>query len=84
MNRNLNEAIFGIGKVDALMSAIESCCLDIEVAPEERGKSELLGYLFYVLWDEIKKLSGDLERLCEDCQIVDVIYAANESRRKAP
>ena len=84
MNRNLNEAVFSVGKVDALMSAIENCCLDIEAVPEEREKSALLGYLFYVLWDEIRKLSGDLERLCEDCQIVDVIYAAKESRRKAP
>lgn len=84
MNRNLNEAVFSVGKVDALMSAIENCCLDIEAVPEEREKSELLGYLFYVLWDEIRKLSGNLERLCEDCQIVDVIYAAKESRRKAP
>ena len=84
MNRNLNEAVFSVGKVDALMSAIENCCLDIEAVPEERENSELLGYLFYVLWDEIRKLSGDLERLCEDCQIVDVIYAAKESRRKAP
>ncbi len=84
MNRNLNEAVFSVGKVDALMSAIESCCLDIEAVPEEREKSELLGYLFYVLWDEIRKLSGDLERLCEDCQIVDVIYAAKENGRKVP
>ncbi len=84
MNRNLNEAVFSVGKVDALMSAIENCCLDIEAVPEEREKSELLGYLFYVLWDEIRKLSGDLERLCEDCQIVDVIYAAKENGRKAP
>ena len=84
MNRNLNEAVFSVGKVDALMSAIENCCLDIEAVPEEREKSELLGYLFYVLWDEIRKLSGDLERLCEACQIVDGIYAAKESRRKAP
>ena len=36
MNRNLDKAIFDIGKVDALMRSMERLCLDFEVPPEEQ------------------------------------------------
>ena len=34
MNKHLDKAIFGIGKVDALMHSIEQLYLDFEVMPE--------------------------------------------------
>ncbi len=38
MNKHLDKAIFGIGKVDALMHSIEQLYLDFEVMPEEQER----------------------------------------------
>ena len=37
MNRNLNEAIFDIAKVEAIMFAFENTYLELDVAPADRG-----------------------------------------------
>ena len=68
MNRNLNEAIFDIAKVD--------------VAPADRARADMATDAFYALWDAIRKVSDDLDRLAGDCRVVDAIYAVNDVRRR--
>lgn len=82
MNRHLDEAIFNIGKVDALMYSIEQLYLDFEVMPEEQEKLDRGTYAFYALWDEIRKVADELELLSGDCRVVDAIYAANEAQMR--
>lgn len=82
MNRNLEKAVFDIEKVEALMYAIESSFLGIEVMPEEREKADKAIYAFYALWDSIKIVAKDIDRLAGDEKVVDAIYAANDVSRK--
>lgn len=37
---------------------------------------------FYAIWDAIRKVSDDLDRLAGDCRVVDAIYAVNDVRRR--
>ena len=39
--------------------------------------------MFQSLWNLVKKTRGELEKVSEDCRVVDVIYAVNDVRRKA-
>ena len=39
-------------------------------------------YTFYAIWDEIRMVSDDLERLAGDARVVDAIYAANDVRKR--
>lgn len=82
MNKHLNEAIFDIAKVDALMYSIEKAYLDLEVMPQERERMDRGAYAFYALWDAIRKVADDLEMLSGDCRVVDAIYAVNNVRRQ--
>lgn len=80
MNRNLQKALFDIGKVDAVMYAIERTYID---APEDDQEARnRAAYAFYALWDSIKALSEDLDRLAADGQVVDAAYAVREARRQ--
>ncbi len=45
MNKHLDKAIFGIGKVDALMHSIEQLYLDFEVMPEEQERLNRGGHM---------------------------------------
>ena len=66
MNRNLNGAIFELGKADALMHSIENLYLDFDFLPEEKEKAERGAYVFYAAWDAIKKASDCIEEYCGD------------------
>ena len=79
MNRNLNEAIFDIAKVEAIMFAFENTYLE---APADRARADMATDAFYALWDAIRKVSDDLDRLAGDCRVVDAIYAVNDVRRR--
>ena len=81
MNKHLDKAIFGIGKVDALMHSIEQLYLDFEVMPEEQERLNRGTYAFYVLWDEIRggRRTGSA---FGDCRVVDAIYAANDMKKR--
>lgn len=68
MNKHLDKAIFGIGKVDALMHSIEQLYLDFEVMPEEQERLNRGTYAFYVLWDEIREVADELDLLSGDCR----------------
>jgi len=83
MHKDLNEAIFGIGKVEALMHSIESCYLDFDIMPEERERADRGVYAFYALWDAIRAVGDSLEKLAEDQKVVDAIYAVNDVRRQS-
>lgn len=80
MNKYLDEAIFDIAKVDAIMYSIEKAYLDFGVLPNERERMDRGVYTFYALWDAIHKVADDLERLSGDCRVVDAIYAARDIR----
>lgn len=82
MNRHLEEAIFGIGKVEALLRVIEDGYLDYEVEPEEQERADRGGYLFYALRDEVRLVAEELEQLSGDALVVDAIYAVNDVRRQ--
>ena len=82
MNRNLNEAIFDIAKVEAVMFAFENTYLELDVAPADRARADMATDAFYALWDAIRKVSDDLDRLAGDCRVVDAIYAVNDVRRR--
>ena len=69
MNRNLNEAIFDIAKVEAIMFAFENTYLELDVAPADRARADMATDAFYALWDAIRKVS-------------DAIYAVNDVRRR--
>lgn len=77
MNRNLQEAIFNLGKVQTLMESIERLYLDLEVVPEDEDKADRGVFAFYALWDEIKNLETSLDRLSGDESVLDAIYAIN-------
>lgn len=82
MNRNLQEAIFNLGKVQTLMESIERLYLDLEVVPEDEDKADRGVFTFYALWDEIKNLERSLNRLADDEGVVDAIYAVNDVLRR--
>ncbi len=77
MNRNLEKAILDVGKVEALMRAIEGTYLDLPVEPEGE---ELLNdgvFAFYALWDMIHMVGEDLNRISGDLRVIDVIEAVH-------
>lgn len=81
MNKNLEKAIYDIQKADALMFAIETAYLNIDVAPGELEKANRAANAFYALWDVIKTAADDLDRLADDQTVVDAIYAVNDVKR---
>lgn len=82
MNVNLNKAIFGICEADALMYAIERSFLDLDVMPDEAERMGRGTHAFYALWNIIKGVADDLNKLQGDELVVDAIYAAGEVRRR--
>ena len=50
MNRNLNEAIFDIAKVEAIMFAFENTYLELDVAPADRARADMATDAFYAIW----------------------------------
>lgn len=78
MNKNLNDAMFELGKADALMASIEALYMDFDILPEEKEKAERGAYTFYSLWDAVKKATECLDKYTAECRIVDVISAVRE------
>ena len=58
MNRNLNEAIFDIAKVEAIMFAFENTYLELDVAPADRARADMATDAFYAIWDAIRKVTS--------------------------
>lgn len=83
MNKHLEDAVFGIAKVDSMMFAIEKAYLDLDVMPWEKERMDRGAYAFYALWDAIRKVADDLDMLSSDGRVVDAIYAANAVRQKS-
>lgn len=79
MNKNLNDAMFELGKADAMMASIEALYMDFDFLPEEKQKAERGAYTFYALWEAIQKAAEDLTEYSAECRIVDVIRAAREA-----
>lgn len=51
-------------------------------AAEYDDRLSTAAYTFYAIWDEIRMVSDDLERLAGDARVVDAIYAANDVRKR--
>lgn len=83
MNKHLEDAVFGIAKVDSMMFAIEKAYLDLDVMPWEKERMDRGAYAFYALWDAIRKVADDLDMLSGDGRAVDAIYAANAVRQRS-
>lgn len=66
MNRNLQAAIFDLAKVESLMFAIEETYLDRFVTEDNYEDLDRAAHAFYALWDEIKNVAKDLEKIEED------------------
>lgn len=79
MNKNLNNAMFELGKADALLASIEAMYMDFDFLPEEKEKAERGAYTFYCLMDAVKAASNFLEEYSAECRIVDVIRASREA-----
>lgn len=75
MNKNLNNAMFELGKADALLASIEALYMDFDFLPEEKQKAERGAYTFYCLMDTVKAAAAFLEEYSAECRIVDVIQA---------
>ena len=81
MNKNLNNAMFELGKADALLASIEALYMDFDFLPEEKQKAERGAYAFYCLMDTVKAATTFLEEYTAECRIVDVIYSAREANK---
>lgn len=66
MNMNLIDAISNVGKIDALMYAIERSFFDIEVNPADMKKADRAMNVFYATWGIVDSLAANLEQLEKD------------------
>jgi len=80
MRSMLDEIIFEVGKVDALLYAFEQCYLDIEPGPDDFEKMEKGSYAFYAIWDAIQETKTLLNKLYGECMVVDAIEAASKTK----
>lgn len=72
-----------IPSVSKLMEPLkDQCYLELDVVPADRARADMATDAFYALWDAIRKVSDDLDRLAGDCRVVDAIYAVNDVRRR--
>jgi len=79
MNRNLEKAMFDIGKVDALMAAYENTYLDVTDSDGiERDNQRQ--FAFYAIWDAVKMVDDDITRLAGDRRVIDVLEAISRER----
>ena len=79
MNKNLSNAIFELGKAEALIAAIDTMYMDFEILPEEKQKADRGAYTFYCLMDAVQSAAKHLEAYTAECRIVDVIRTAREA-----
>lgn len=56
--------------------------LDICADPEDSDRKNKAVAMHYVLQDAVDRLSDELNKLEDDCRVVDAIYAANDVRRQ--
>ena len=67
MNMNLIDAISNVGKIDALMYAIERSFFDIEVNPADMKKADRAMNVFYATWGIVEQLEKDERAAKADC-----------------
>lgn len=60
MNRNLNEAIFDIAKVEAIMFAFENTYLELDVAPADRARADMATDAIYAV-NDVRRRVGTLK-----------------------
>lgn len=79
MNKNLSNAMFELGKADALIASIEAMYMDFDFLPEEKQKAERGAYTFYSLMDAVQSAAKYLDEYTAECRIVDVLTAVREA-----
>ena len=80
MNMNLMNAIDRAQKADSLMYAIETSYLNLDVVPEEQERMDRGASAFYLLWDIIKGIGDDLQKLQGDELVFDAVSAVIKAR----
>lgn len=80
MNNHFDEATYKLGAADAMMTAVESALVDLELLPEDRKRMDKAAYLFYAAWDAIKDADKELAEYAAECRIVNVIESARATR----
>jgi len=68
MNKSLNEAILNIGKVDAILFAIEECYLDFEANAADSEMANRATNAFCALKDAVYATRNSLQALAGDLQ----------------
>lgn len=63
MNSNLEKARFDMKKVESLMIAYENTYLDIPAEDDCYEMADHAGYAFYAIWDAIRQVASDIEKL---------------------
>lgn len=69
MNQYLSNAMFELGKADALLDAIEGMYMGMEIAPEDMEKANRRDYMFYTLKDTVKKAAEMLDEYTAECRM---------------
>lgn len=75
MNRNLENAIHDISKVNGIMYAMEKAFGSIHFTSESIEEASHCINTFYALMDLVHKVEEDIEKLEGDSEVVDVILA---------
>lgn len=78
MRSILNDAVYKVGKADALLYAFEQAFLDIEPGPDDYEKVEKGTYVFYEIWEAVKETNALLNKLCQERMVIDAIEAATK------
>lgn len=80
MISKVENAIFDLDKVDALMYVIEHSCLSIEVMPGYQKQYDRGTCAFYALWDAIHKVAVDLSDIANEQCVIDVMSGIDHSK----
>lgn len=81
MNKNLGNAITNLEKAEAIMYSIDNGFDGIEFDKASLHKVDKAQNAFYAALDYVRAAQSDLEKLCLDEKVVNVILASKSSRK---
>ena len=65
MNKKIDDAIFGMEKLDALATVFDRLYLDYTVPPDEQERLNHGAYVFQAIRDEIALVKNELEEMTD-------------------
>lgn len=83
MNKNMEKAMEGAGRLKALLHSLEAITKDIDVAPEDMEDADKAANLLYMAEEISESLIKNLDELSGDARICDVLLLAREVHIKA-